>query len=227
MTDNILVLDDDPSSRDSLVRSLKATDLRTIAPKGPFKTMDELRAFASTEGVTHVVTDQRLREKAFSSFLGASAAAALYVMKVAPILVTAYANLDMDSDIRPLLGYIPQVVHRTKVDPITLRHALETSAAEVREGLIPRSRKKFRSVVHVMDIVQRQKNGPPELRLMIRQWRNNETVGFPAGELSDEIRRVLKPGLLLIAQVNIEAETNDKLFLMDFELPPPEDSLDI
>lgn len=229
MPNNVLVLDDDPDSRAALVRTLQATDFSTVAPNGPFDTIDALCRFARAEGITHVVTDHRLRERRFSTFLGATAAGALNVMKIAPILVTAYATQDMDHDIRPYLGSIPCIIQRkaSAVDPRTLREALEISASEVIEGRIPRSRRPCRSVVSVENIVQHRTSGPRELHLMVRQWRKDVTVGFPANALSAEIQQALKPGLLLIAQVNIEAETPDRLFLRDFELPLPEDMYDL
>lgn len=225
MTENVLVLDDDPGSREALVRTLQATDFNTLAPSGPFRTLEALCEFAKSEGVTHLVTDHRLRERPFASFLGAAAAGALNVMKVAPILVTAYAQQDMDHNIRPYLSAIPRIIqrHANAVDPRTLREALNASSLEVIEGRIPRSRRSYRSIVSVEKIVQHQKAGPRELRLMVRQWRKDVTVGFPAAALPAEIQQALEPGLLLIAQVNIEAEAPERLFLKTFELPNSED----
>jgi hypothetical protein len=228
MNANVLILDDDPDSRESLVRSVQASGMQTVAPDGPFATMDSLREYARREGVTHVATDQRLQERSFSSFLGASAAAALNAMKIAPILVTAFARQDMDRDIRPFLNAIPRIVHRkAAVSPSSVRSALEASAAEVIEGQVPRSRRGYRSVVTVSNIIQHQERAPRLVRFMIRQWRNDVTVGFPENALSATIQRALVPGLLLLAQVNIEAESEDTLFLTNFELPLPEDTLDL
>ncbi len=227
MNANVLILDDDPDSRQSLVRSVQASGMQTVAPDGPFATMDSLREYARREGVTHVATDQRLQERPFSSFLGASAAAALNAMKIAPILVTAFARQDMDRDIRPFLNAIPRIIQRSDVRPLSVRAALEASAAEVIEGQVPRSRRGYRSVVTVSTIIQHQERVPRLVRFMIRQWRNDVTVGFPENALSADIQRALVPGLLLLAQVNIEAETDDTLFLTNFELPLPEDTLDL
>jgi hypothetical protein len=227
MIANVLILDDDPASRNSLVRSVQTAGMQTIAPPGPFGTMDELRDFARAQGVTHAVTDHRLRERNFSSFLGANAAAALNVMKIAPILVTAFGQQDMDHDIRPHLGFIPRIIRQRDVKPNILREALECSANEVIHGHFPRSRRKYRSIVSVENVVQGQRFGLGELRLMVRQWRKDVTVGYPLSGLPHNIQRALVPGLLLIAQVNIEAESPDTLFLMEFELPPSEDTHDL
>jgi len=227
MNTNVLILDDDPASRGSLERSVMASGLSTIAPEGPFGSIDQLEEFARAEGVTHLVTDHRLREKNFSSFLGANAARALNLIKIAPILVTAYAQQDLDHFIRPHLGFIPRVVRQSDVKPKVLREALEISAAEVIEGQVTRSRQKYRSIVSIDQIIPHPGSGPNEVRLKIRQWRKDETVGFPVNAFAENIKKNLVPELLLIAEVNIEAETANDLFLMNFELPPEDDSYDL
>jgi CheY-like chemotaxis protein len=229
MSSNVLVLDDDPDSRQALVRTLRATDLSTVAPSGPFANLDALKIFAQSEGITHLVTDQRLMERAFAGFLGAAAAGALSVMRIAPILVTAYAQQDMDQTIRPHLASIPCVINRKtdELNPSTLKKALDAAASEIIEGRIPRTRRPYLSIVSVEQVAAPQRSGAREIRLMVRQWRKNVTVGFPANALSLEIQGALKPGLLLLAQVNIAAERPEDLYLRDIELPNPEDLHDL
>lgn len=227
MDANILVLDDDPSSRQTLVGSLRAFDCCVVAPEGPFRTVSVLQEFARREGVTHLVTDQRLTERRFSDFLGAKAAAAVFGLNIAPILVTAYAMQDMDRDIRPYLASIPRIVHRSLSSPEVLIEALYASGNEVHRGEIARARRKCRCIVKIEEKVRGQCEDDFHLRLLIRQWRKDETVGFPCKALPKEIQEISKPGSFFVAQVNIEATDNASVFLTDFELLPQDDSDDI
>lgn len=223
MKSRVLILDDDPESRASLNRSVQLGGLTTVAATGPFQSLDDLCKFAMKEEVTHVLTDHRLRERPFSSFLGAAAAATLYALKIAPVLVTAYAVQDMDLNIRPYLGKIPQVLdRRTESSPKAFRAALEMAEREVFHDDVARTRRTCRSLIQVAEIIELQ--GQKQVRFEVRQWRKDETVGFPFDQLPAKIQEALKTELFLIGQVNIEADRPEDLFLLDLELCPTDDS---
>jgi len=190
---------------------------------GPFPKVEDLCAFAQSENVTHVITDHRLREYLFASFMGAFAAATFYAMNIAPVLVTRFATEDMDINIRPYLDRIPRVIDRRRgVSPTIYREALETSGHEVLCGEFARSRRQCRSIVQVTDIVEVQ--GLRQARFEIRQWRKDVTIGFPVDKLPEFVRQTLAKEMFLIAQVNIEAENASELFVKDFELIPSDES---
>jgi hypothetical protein len=54
---------------------------------------------------------------------------------------------------------------------------------------------------------------------MMSQWDSKQEVGFPLDLVPKKLQAAVKPGKLLIAEVNIEAERQEDLFFDKFELP--------
>jgi hypothetical protein len=51
------------------------------------------------------------------------------------------------------------------------------------------------------------------------QWSVEQSVVFPIDRIPSKFHSKVKPGSLLIAQVNIEASKQEELFFENFELP--------
>jgi hypothetical protein len=57
------------------------------------------------------------------------------------------------------------------------------------------------------------------IKVMMSQWNSSQEVGFPLDLIPTRLRSFVRPGNLLIAQVNIEAARQEDLFFDEFELP--------
>ncbi len=57
------------------------------------------------------------------------------------------------------------------------------------------------------------------VKVMMAQWNATQEVGFPLTLVPKKFHAGVKPGKLLIAEVNIEAARQEDLFFDNFELP--------
>ena len=57
------------------------------------------------------------------------------------------------------------------------------------------------------------------VKVVMTQWDATQEVGFPLSLVPLKFQTSVKPGNMLIAEVNIEAERQEDLFFDKFELP--------
>ncbi len=88
---------------------------------------------------------------------------------------------------------------------------------EVREHQVPIERTPHRTIMTVKRIEQR--GDSKVVKVMMSQWDGTQEVGFPIDLVPKKFQAAVKPGNLLIAEVNIEAARQEDLFFDKFELP--------
>jgi hypothetical protein len=214
----IAIFEDSVSKRErlcSLVRLCRGVPIPAVqhAPK-----LDALRAYFKSERIELLVSDHRLFEHHdYATYCGAQAVAESYRLGIGGIVLTAYGRNDADSSIRLNRRWIPALLHSKELTPDSLQSALLVADQEVRNHHVPRDRVPHRTIMTVQRIEPR--GDTKIVKVMMSQWDSKQEVGFPLDLVPKKFQVAVKPGNLLIAEVNIEAERQEDLFFDTFELP--------
>jgi len=61
------------------------------------------------------------------------------------------------------------------------------------------------------------------LKIFVPRWREHEAIPISEELIPQELRKYLKKGAVLTANINTEAERSEDLYFEDFKLTPDED----
>jgi len=98
-----------------------------------------------------------------------------------------------------------------------LESALLSADREVRENNPPQERIPYRTIMTVQRIETLRSS--KVVKVMMSQWDSAQEVGFPLDLVPKKLQAVVKPGSMLIAEVNIGAARQEDLYFDKFELP--------
>jgi len=215
----IAIFEDNPLNRERLSDMVTRCGATALPVAGPTPKLSGLQAFLKTQRANMVVCDHHLSQKKdYAPFLGAEAVAQCYRLGIAAILVTAFESTDAESSLRLYRRHIPALVRSPdNFDRPHVEAALLQAEREVLGHNPARERVPHRSIMTVQRVEVR---GSTRLvKVMMSQWDSKHEVGFPLDLVPKKFQAAVKPGNLLIAEVNIEAERQEDLFFDKFELP--------
>lgn len=215
----IAIFEDNVRNRERLSDMVARCGATALPVQGPAPKLNGLKAFLAQQSVNMVICDHHLsQQRDYAPFLGAQAVAKCYEMGIAGILVTAFESSDAESSLRLFRRYIPGLVRSPQdLDRTHLEMALLRADKEVREKKPPLERVPHRTIMTVKHILPR---GSSKLvKVMMSQWDASEEVGFPLELVPKKLQDAVKPGNMLIAEVNIEAARQEDLYFDKFELP--------
>lgn len=215
----IAIFEDNPLNRERLSDMVTRCGATALPVAGPTPKLSGLQAFLKTQRANMVVCDHHLSQKKdYAPFLGAEAVAQCYRLGIAAILVTAFESTDAESSLRRFRRHIPALVRSPdNFDRQHVEAALLQAEKEVQGNSPARERVPHRSIMTVQRIEQR--GDSKVVKVMMSQWDSKQEVGFPLDLVPKKFQASVKPGKLLIAEVNIEAERQEDLFFDKFELP--------
>lgn len=214
----VAILEDDPRNRGRLSNLVTMSGGVPVpaSPRAPALT--EFSTYLERENVSLVVCDHRLFERGnYACYTGAAAVAASYHSGRGGVLVTAWEKEDSELSIREYRRWIPALIQATDLDRSILEKALLQADREVRGNSPIRERVPHRTIMTVQRFEQR--GTEQVVKVVMSQWNTQDEVGFPMNIVPQCIRAKLAPGMLLIAQVNVEAMSAEDLFFDSFELP--------
>jgi CheY-like chemotaxis protein len=215
----IAIFEDNPLNRERLSDMVTRCGATALPVDGPAPELAGLKAYLKTHQASMVICDHHLSQKKdYAPFLGAQAVAACYKFGIAAILVTAFESTDAESSLRLFRRHIPALVRSpANFDRPHVEAALLQADKEVRENKPIRERIPHRTIMTVQDVELR--GATRIVKVMMAQWNSRQEVGFPMDLVSKEIRSAVKPGNMLLAEVNIEAARQEDLYFDNFELP--------
>ncbi|MCX6981558.1 MAG: hypothetical protein NTV08_12515 [Verrucomicrobia bacterium] len=215
----IAILEDNPTNRDRLSGMVKLCGGIAVPVDGPAPKLSGLKAYFTSQRVQLVICDHHLSEKGdYAPYYGAQAVAESYRQGIGGILVTAYERDDAELSLRRFRRHIPALIRSPEdYDRGKLQAALLQADREVREHSPSLERIPHRTVMTVKRIEPR--GSTKVVKVIMSQWGASQEVGFPLDLVPKEYQSAVKPGNLLIAQVNIEAARQEDLFFDKFELP--------
>lgn len=215
----IAIFEDNPRNRERLSDMVTRCGATALPVDGPTPKLNGLKSFLAQQNVQMVVCDHHLsQQRDYAPFLGAQAVAQCYTLGIAGILVTAFENNDAESSLRMYRRHIPALVRSPEdFDRAHLEFALLSAYKEVRENEPPLERIPHRTIMTVKRIEPR--GNSMVVKVMMSQWDAEQEVGFPLELVPRKIQTAVKPGNMLIAEVNIEAARQEDLYFDKFELP--------
>jgi hypothetical protein len=217
----IAVFDDYPNGRERWSDRIRALGMEPY-PVVNAPSLGEVESFLRLNNISEVVSDHRLSERPYAGYSGAELVKVCYQAKIGAVLLTNWTRQDADTSLRVYRRWLPCVLDTGNmgVPDSDIRTALQLADAEAREGIVPRHREPFRTVMTIAR-TEVQANRMM-VRVMIGQWRPNEEVGFPLDMVPEHMRTEIRPNKLLLAQVNLDAECVEDLYFDNFELPDPD-----
>ena len=215
------MFEDNERKRARLCTLLKVSRAVAVPVQDHAPALNALPQFFTSEGIELLVCDHRLFEHGdYAPYFGAQAVAASYQCGIGGIVLTAYERNDADESLRLSRRWIPALLHSSELNADTLRDALVQADSEVRAKQLPRERIPHRTIMTVRGVESRGTNNV--VKVLISQWDSSKEVGFPLKLVPTKFRAAVKPGALLIAEVNIEAARQEDLYFDKFELPKPD-----
>jgi CheY-like chemotaxis protein len=215
----IAIFEDNPLNRERLSDMVTRCGATALPVEGPSPKLNGLNAFLKAQQANMVVCDHHLSQKKdYAPFLGAEAVAMCYRLGIAAILITAFESTDAESSLRVYRRHIPALIRSPEnLDRNHVEAALLQAEKEVYEHKPARERVPHRAIMTVQRIEPR--GSIKIVKVLMAQWNTEHEVGFPLALIPKRFHSAVKPGNLLIAEVNIEADRQEDLFFDKFELP--------
>lgn len=214
----VAVLEDNDQRREQLCGLVKLCRGVPVPSVGRAPDLGVLPDYFKQERIELLVSDHRLYERGdYATYCGAQAVAESYRHGVGGIVLTAYEPNDADNSLRLSRRWIPELLHSKELTRDTLGAALLKADREVREHQVPMERIPHRTIMTVKRIEPR--GASKVVKVMMSQWDAEQEVGFPLDLVPKKFQAAVKPGNMLIAEVNIEAARQEDLYFDKFELP--------
>jgi len=215
----IAIFEDNPRNRERLSDMVNRCGATAFPVVGPTPQLDGLSAFLAANRISMVVCDHHLSQRNdYAPFLGAEAIAKCYSLGTPGVLVTAFESADAESSLRLFRRRIPVLIRDPQeLDRIHVESALLRADREVRDQRPDIERIPHRTIMTVRHVEPR---GPNRIvKVMMSQWDADQEIGFPLDLVPKNLHLAVKPGSMLIAEVNIEAARQEDLYFDKFELP--------
>lgn len=208
---SVAVIDDSEDIRETTSDKLRDQ----FDPKpldGPFESLTdlvrEIKRVASA-----AVCDHQLTTRGFAPCSGAEVVAELYKQQFPAVLVTRWKISDAEV-IRPLRPFVSVVLDPAHFDETTFQDALRVCEGEFQLRFRP-SRRPWKTIVSIEDVEEAY--GKTVVKALVPSWRSQEGIRFPIDIIPMHLRPNVKAGAFLYASVNTGAESQEDLYLRDFE----------
>ena len=207
---NVLVVDDNPSVRETYAYAIEGLRLEPVYEDGPLESLDgalrRLRRKADA-----LVCDYHLKKKNYSRFNGDDLVVGLYKLGFPSILCTSYNDFEITL-MRQKRRYIPALVKAEGLSPEMIAMAFTRCIAE-HKGTFEPTRRPWRTLVRVVEVF----SSDEYCYVVIPAWNAESKIRLLFKDLPVKFRRSAKPGLRLHAQVNIGAEKPEEVFFDRWE----------
>jgi hypothetical protein len=207
----IKIIDDDPNVREGYTYPITAADREPIKEDGPLGQLDSyLRRPLNADAA---VSDYRLSPNGYAEFDGARLVAAWYKNGFPAILCTTFDKSNT-TQFRTLRRWLPVVMSPAQLTPETLLAGLEYAQKEIHEEFSG-PRRPWRALVHFVEYDAETFTVFAKLPAWSPEAVSLRLIDLPAN-LQAEVKQ--RPDVRCHAQANIGAESNDELYLSDWEV---------
>lgn len=215
----IAIFEDDQRNRDRLSGLVSLCGSVAVPVTSPAPKLSDFKRYFIQQRIDLVVCDHHLSQRGdYAPYQGAQAVAESYRQGIGGILVTAYERDDAELSLRRYRRLIPALIRSPEeLTRSKLQSALLQAEQEVCKQFLVRERVPHRTIMTVQRIAP---SGTSKIvKVIMSQWSSEQEIGFPLDLVPSNFWPAVKPGRLLIAQVNIEAARSEDLFFDKFELP--------
>jgi len=224
---NIIIVDDDSHSRESLAIIAEDAGFEPKIITGRYgnnkeKLIDEILSL-DAEGV---ISDHRLAPGHLASFFGADLLASLYDRNIPTVLITQFYDEDADSTIRLYRDKLPSVIGRGSQTPELFKELLMFSKNELVTAKDV-TRKPHRALIRLDDFKIQVAEGM--LEGVITNWNSDVGVRFPVSLIPDQVKEILRSQEIthISAFVNIGAKDPKDIFITDIHAMPAFEEINI
>lgn len=214
------IIDDNRKNRERWGDYVLSIGFDPIIYDNPINSLGTLERDLLQNSIQYALCDHRLNETYYAPFLGAEAVARMYDKKVSALLITGYQNSDADTTIRTYRKKIPVLLKPEEVNKEALRKGFEITYNEIVNKNILPERQSCKAIMTITDVIKQ--GGMNVIKVVLIQWDINTEVGFPTTMLPKKMSKIIKPGQMLLADVNVDAEKPEDLFFENFSLPNDE-----
>jgi hypothetical protein len=211
-----MVVDNQPDSLDAIASSIEEASLKPIVYQKPLTSIQECLSLVTTKAEAAIFA-HHLGLKNRVHFSGASAVAHLYQQQFPSLLVTAWAEADIDN-IRPFRRYIPVLIRSDHAEAETIQQGFKLCLSEFEQQYAP-NRRPWRTIIRIKEVNVNQ--GFPTQSMvyaLVPAWNPHEVVIFPLSLIPEYLQPTIDTGTHLFAKVNIGADHHDELYFAEFEL---------
>jgi len=209
----IAVVNDSAAARDEMADSLIEVGFQPVIQTSQISSIDECIRLV-TNKADAAILEHHFKSAHYANFMGAEAVAQLYRQHFPSLLVTAWADADIDN-IRPFRRQIPVLIKSSEAYPEKITQGFKQCLNEFENRYSP-TRKPWRTLVRIEDI--NRNHDKPMVYAVIPGWEPDDVVRFPLVIFPEELRQRVVPGARFFAKVNIAATHHDELYFEDFEV---------
>ncbi len=206
----VMVIDDQPDARDTMALKIEDADLEPIFPKHHFKSIDECLETVRTADAA--IFDHHLSPGNLANFDGAEVVAQLYQQRFPSLLVTKFAESDVDN-IRPLRKNIPVIIPSGEATPEAITDGFQQCLNEFENRYLP-ERRSWRTLLEIEEI-NKESN---LVYAIIPGWNPNEAIRFPLVMFPENLRSLVVENAYFFAKINVGATHQNQLYFQDFEI---------
>ena len=209
--ERVMVVDNQPDSLDAIAYSIEEASLEPIVYQKPFTSIEECLSKVTTQAEAAIFA-HHLGPQNTIHFSGASAVAHLYQQQFPSLLVTAWAEADIDT-IRPFRKNIPILLKSDEADPQLILSGFEQCVKEF-FGDYSSSRRKWRTLIRIEDVDLEKLIA----YVVIPGWNPNKVVRLPLIMFPEAQREKVIPNARFFAKVNTGALHHEELYFEEFEV---------
>ncbi len=212
----VMVVDNQPDSLDAIAYSIEEASLEPIVYQKPFTSIQECLSMVTTKAEAAIFA-HHLGPQNTVHFSGASAVAHLYQQQFPSLLVTAWAEADIDN-IRPFRRYIPVLIRSGNAEAETIQEGFKLCLSEFEQQYAP-NRRPWRTILRIKEVNINQ--GFPTQSMvyaLVPAWNPHEVVRFPLSLIPEHLQPAIDTGTYLFAKVNTGADHYDELYFSEFEV---------
>lgn len=217
----VAIVDDRADELLALEGELEEAGHLAIPREAPLPSLDDLVEWLADQNVEAFVCDQRLSAAHYATFHGAEAIShVLDELGLPSLLVSSFIDTDGIAAIRRWRDRVPVLIGKALLTPEVINRGFALCRSEL-EGDVPPQRIPRRTGLHVESVYAQ---GPDMIvEAMVPGWDPHSAVSFPLDLIGDDALREEVRELRvdwLIARVNVDAESAEELFFIDFETAP-------
>ncbi len=193
----VLVVDDDREARSAFDYTLEELGIQPVRQEQQLSgsTSDVLSALRKKADA--LVSDYHLRKKGnYAPFEGDELVAAANASQFPALLCTSYADAVLTVR-RNLRRHIPALLTADEYDPHSFVEGIKLCIEE-QKGIFDQTRRPWRSLVRIEDIDK----DSGYFHVVVPGWGAEQKIPIALDELPEKIRKHVKPGYRLHAQVN-------------------------
>jgi hypothetical protein len=214
--ERILIIDDNERVRESYVFPIEAADREAVPREEPLGKLEDF--LATPLAADAAVSDYHLSPGNYAFFDGATLVSSWYKNHFPAILCTQFEKANV-ARFRVLRRWIPVVLGPDELNDESLMKGLELVQREFQEEYIP-TRRPWRALVRFVEFSEEENYANAKLP----GW-GEEVVALRANDLPETVRQGIRTSVAreeeyrCYAIANLGAESNDELYLSDWEVP--------